>query len=143
MSIYTALAELLPADSPELVLLKKDKKTKPRIEDEKTVITTCTMDCGGSCPLKVHLKGEVIQKITPYNDGKEPPLTACIRGRNYHCRVYAPDRLKYPLKRTGKRGEGRFKRISWEEAATAIVKEMERIKNIYGTEAILECCGDG
>ena len=54
MSIYTALADLLPADTPEQVLLKKDKKTKPRVEDEKTVITTCTMDCGGSILVMLH-----------------------------------------------------------------------------------------
>lgn len=80
MNIYSALADLLPVDNPEIVLLKKDKKRKTRFENEKTVITTCTMDCGGSCPLKAHLKGEVIRKITSCTDGREPPLTACIRG---------------------------------------------------------------
>ena len=129
MSIYQALAEFLPVDKPELVLLEKDNKRKTRVDDEKTVLTTCTMDCGGCCPQKVQVKGNVVQKITHYDGGKNPPLTPCIRGRNYHYRVYAPDRLKYPLLRTGKRGEGRFKRVSWEAAAATIVKEMKRIKN--------------
>lgn len=43
-------------------------------------------------------------------------VRACLRGRSMRRRVYSPDRLKYPLKRVGKRGEGKFKRITWDIA---------------------------
>ena len=51
-------------------------------------------------------------------------------------RVYNPDRLKYPMKRVGKRGEGKFERISWEEAFDTIASNMQRLIKEYGNESI-------
>ena len=118
---------------------------RPSVESnkEKTVVTTCTIDCGGKCPLNVHVSNGSIRRITVHNDGKLPPLKACVRGLNYHYRVYAPDRLKYPLKRVGERGSGRFRRISWDEALDIVAGEMRRIKTTYGPEAIFECTNSG
>ncbi len=65
---------------------------------EKVVPTVCNSHCGGDCLLKVHTKDGVITRIET-DDGEEPQLRACLRGRAYRQRVYAPDRLKYPLKR--------------------------------------------
>lgn len=110
--------------------------------DEKTVFTTCTHDCGGRCVLKVHIKDGIITRIST-DDGGEPQLRACVRGRAYRQRVYAPDRLKYPMIRCGKRGEGLFKRISWDEALETVASEMKRIKKIYGNDSILHVSYSG
>jgi len=110
---------------------------------EKSVITTCTIDCGGRCPLLVTVKDGAITKISSFNDGEVPPLNACIRGIYHHYKVYAPDRLKYPLIRVGERGEGRFRRISWDKALDIVAREMKRIKETYGPEAIFECAYNG
>ncbi|GCT43902.1 anaerobic dimethyl sulfoxide reductase subunit A [Escherichia coli] len=59
-------------------------------------------------------------------------MRACVRGRGYRKFVYHPDRLKYPMKRVGKRGEGRFERISWDEATTLIADKLKRITQQYG-----------
>ncbi|MFC1814759.1 molybdopterin-dependent oxidoreductase [Thermodesulfobacteriota bacterium] len=75
--------------------------------------------CGGSCPLRVHVEKGVITRIET-DGGEEPQLRACLRGRAYRQRVYAPDRLKYPLKRVGDRGKGKFERITWDEAMEKI-----------------------
>src|SRR3990170_7205707 len=83
--------------------------------EEKVIPTTCSQHCGGVCHLKVHVREGVITRIET-DDGEEPQLRACLKGRAMRQRVYAPDRLKYPLRRTGKRGEGKFERISWDEA---------------------------
>ena len=81
--------------------------------EENVVNTICNSHCGGQCLLRVHVKGGVITRIET-DDGEEPQLRACLRGRAQRQRVYAPDRLKYPMKRVGERGEGKFDRISWD-----------------------------
>ncbi|MEI6126000.1 MAG: molybdopterin-dependent oxidoreductase, partial [Pseudomonadota bacterium] len=103
---------------------------------EKVVLTTCPHDCGGRCVVKAHVLDGVITRIET-DDGEEPQLRACARGRAYRRRVYAPDRLKYPLKRVGSRGEGKFERISWDEALDTVAGELQRIKETYGNESIL------
>ncbi|EPV8665355.1 DMSO/selenate family reductase complex A subunit, partial [Escherichia coli] len=65
-------------------------------------------------------------------DSQMPIMRACVRGRGYRKFVYHPDRLKYPMKRVGKRGEGRFERISWDEATTLIADKLKRITQQYG-----------
>ncbi len=103
---------------------------------EEVLTTTCASHCGGSCILKLHINNGVITRIET-DDGKEPQLRACLRGRAYRQRVYAPDRLLYPMKRVGERGEGKFERISWDEALDTIASEIIRVRNTYGPASIL------
>ncbi|MEI3166581.1 MAG: molybdopterin-dependent oxidoreductase [Lachnospiraceae bacterium] len=55
-----------------------------------------------------------------------------MRGLNYHKTFLGEDRLRYPMKRVGKRGEGKFTRISWAEAVDTIASEWIRIRDTYG-----------
>ncbi|MCP5097188.1 MAG: molybdopterin-dependent oxidoreductase, partial [Chloroflexi bacterium] len=73
----------------------------------------------------------------------DPQLRACVRGRSYLGRQYHPDRLTHPLKRIGKRGEGKFQRISWDEALDTIASEMQRVKAKYGNTALFVPYGTG
>ena len=84
-------------------LLEKIEEILPKGAEKENIIATCMIDCGGKCPLNVHLRNGAVTTIAVYEDGKVPPLKACIRGLNYHYRVYAPDRLKYSLVRVGER----------------------------------------
>ncbi len=104
--------------------------------EEKAIYTTCASHCGGTCLLKVHVKDDIITRIET-DDGEEPQLRACLKGRAYRQRIYDPHRLLYPLKRTGHRGEGKFERITWEEALNIISKELIRIRDAYGPSSIL------
>lgn len=103
---------------------------------DKAIITICHSHCGGACPLKVHVKGEIIKRIET-DDGEEPQYRACARGRAYRQRVYAPDRLTFPLRRVGERGKGEFKRISWDEALDTVALEIKRVKERYGSSGVL------
>jgi anaerobic dimethyl sulfoxide reductase subunit A len=110
--------------------------------DSKVIKTTCSSHCGGRCPLRVHVKNGVIERIET-DDGDEPQIKACFRGRAYRQRVYDPDRLKYPMKRIGKRGDGKFERISWDEALDKIVSELNRVRGQYGPTALTFLGGGG
>lgn len=92
--------------------------------------------------LRVHVQdGKVVRIET--DDGEEPQLRACLRGRAYRQRVYSPDRLKYPMKRAGQRGEGKFEKIAWDEALDIVAKELIRVRDTYGNASILLLGGSG
>ena len=114
------------------------------MDAENTVIipTGACHDCGGRCVIKVHVKDGVAVRVET-DDGEEPQLRACARGRAYRKRVYDPNRLKYPMKRAGKRGDGEFERISWDEALDTIAREMIKVRETYGPSAIIAKWGSG
>jgi len=62
---------------------------------------------------------------------------ACAKTTRYPERLYAADRPLYPMRRVGKKGEGRFERVSWEEALDAIAARLREILDVYGGEAVL------
>ena len=108
----------------------------------KIINTGCCHDCGGRCVLKAHVKDGMIIRFETDN-GEEPQLRACARGRAYRQRVYSPNRLKFPLRRSGARGEGKFERISWDEAFEIVTSKLIEIKEKYGNSAILLVPGGG
>ncbi len=103
---------------------------------ERVVRTCSTFDCGGNCAIKAHIKDGVLTRISTRRDDEVdedmPVMRACVRGRGYRRFLYNPDRLKYPMKRVGRRGEGKFERISWDEATDIIAREWKRIGDKYG-----------
>ena len=105
-------------------------------DPDKIEYTTCSSHCGGSCLLKVYVKDGVITRIET-DDGHEIQMRACLKGRAQRQRVYAPDRLQYPLKRTGARGEGKFERVSWDEALDIVAAELKRVRKEHGPSAIV------
>lgn len=116
--------------------------------DERVVWSACTVNCGSRCPLRMHVVNGEIRYVETDNTGGDDydglhQVRACLRGRSMRRRVYNPDRLKYPMKRVGKRGEGKFVRISWDEALDTIAQGMKRIISEYGNEAIYLNYGTG
>ena len=93
-------------------------------------------NCGGRCLLRVHVRDGEIRRIEtddrPNDTVADPQLRACIRGRSYRHRQHHVDRLMYPMLRTGERGSGEFKRISWDEATDRVADNLKRIRDTYG-----------
>lgn len=108
---------------------------------ETIVTSTCGHNCGGRCVVNAHVADGKIVKIST-DPGKWnhelPPLPACARGVGQIERTYHPDRLQYPMRRTGPRGSGQFERISWDEALDTVAREMLRVRAQYGNAAILD-----
>jgi len=105
-------------------------------KDTKIISTGACYDCGGRCVIKVHVKDGVAVRVET-DIGEEPQLRACARGRALRRQVYSPERLRFPQKRVGQRGEAKFERISWDEALDEVASELIRIKQTYGSKAIL------
>ncbi|MCC6776592.1 MAG: molybdopterin-dependent oxidoreductase [Hyphomicrobiales bacterium] len=122
----------------------------PRDDELETVVTSCAHNCGSRHMLVAHKKNDVIVRLST-DDGRyqrdgafgkdteeEPQLRACLRGRSYRLRLYSPERLLYPMIRVGARGEGKFKRASWDEALSQIAEKMVHLRNTYGPTALLD-----
>ncbi len=103
---------------------------------ERILPTLCASHCGGSCLLRVHVKDGAITRIET-DEGDEPQIRGCFRGRAYRQRVYDPNRILHPLKRVGERGQAQFKEISWDEALSTVANEMVRIRDTYGAASIM------
>src|SRR5471032_491790 len=97
----------------------------------KVVWSSCNVNCGSRCPLRLNVVGGVITRIDSDNTGDDnlgtQQIRACVRGRSIRQRIYNPDRLKKPMKRVGKRGEGKWAEISWDEAFTTIAGTLKRL----------------
>ncbi|MBM3219665.1 MAG: dimethyl sulfoxide reductase subunit A [Candidatus Rokubacteria bacterium] len=121
-------------------------RVAPSRPNEKVVTSTCGHNCGGRCVVNAHVVDNTIVKITtdPRKWTPEmPPLHACVRGFGQVERMNHPDRLKYPLRRTGPRGSGAFERITWDEALDEVARQLRRVRDAYGPAAILDCSRSG
>lgn len=109
----------------------------PAIADgePRVIITAGRNNCGGKCSIRATEQDGCIIDLETGCDIGEPSLRSCIRGRGYRKTYMTGERLRYPMKRVGKRGEGRFQRVSWEEAADLIAAEWKRIRENYGPGA--------
>lgn len=99
--------------------------------------------CHGGCGVELHVKDGKLVKIEgdeahPFLQGRLCPRALALTQYAYH-----PDRLKYPLKRAGKRGEGKWERISWDEAYDICEQRMVEIRDKYGAEAMVFGQGTG
>ena len=95
------------------------------------------MDCPDTCALEVTVAAGRIEKIAGANDNSLTNGFICSKVAQFSRRVYHEDRLLHPLRRTGPKGEGRFERISWDEAIATIAARFAEIRDRWGAEAIL------
>ncbi|RUM89016.1 MAG: hypothetical protein DSZ24_02300 [Thermodesulfatator sp.] len=105
----------------------------------KEIPSVCEM-CFWRCPIVAKVKGGKVVKIegnpkSPTN-GRGGKARVCARGNSGVKLLYDPDRVLHPLKRVGQRGEGRWVKISWEEALDEVAENLKKVKEKYGPHAI-------
>lgn len=99
--------------------------------------TACPHDCANGCGWLVETDGEKIYRIKGDPEHPASKGLICEKTAHYEHTVHHPDRLTTPLRRVGKKGEGVFEAIRWEEAVTEITTRWKEIIARYGAEAIL------
>lgn len=130
-------------------ILNASSKTN-NTEVTRRVATVCEM-CVNKCTAYATVHNGIVKKLDPNPLFPKSRNMLCARGDAGVHALYDPDRLKYPLIRTGKRGEGKFRRASWAEAYDAILngtKEFTGLKQILDEEkdnrsTIGYCAGEG
>jgi thiosulfate reductase/polysulfide reductase chain A len=132
------------ASMPSL-LAKEHKK-----DSNKKIATLCEM-CVNKCAAFAHVENGIVKPLDPNPLFPKSKNMLCARGDAGIHALYDPDRLKYPMIRIGKRGEGKFKRVSWDEAYEAILhgtKDFKGLLQIVDEErdnrsTIAYCAGEG
>ena len=105
--------------------------------DETIAWSQCNVNCGGNCIFQWHSKDGKVHYMETDNTGDDDfQARACLRGRSMRRWLNSPDRLLYPMKRVGKRGEGKFEQISWDEAISTIADKLKYTIDTYGNDAI-------
>ena len=97
----------------------------------------CPHDCPDTCSMVYEVEDG---KLKGVKGNAEHPMTRgglCVKLKDYEKRHYHPDRLLYPMKRVGPKGEKKFERISWDEALTTIVDKWQKIIEEDGPQAIM------
>jgi anaerobic dimethyl sulfoxide reductase subunit A len=88
--------------------------------------------CTAVCPLTVTVQDGRITHVM-----NRPDYHCCMKGHAHRMSVYNPERLKYPMKRVGERGEGEFQRITWDEAIDTYAGKLKEYIDTHGNESIL------
>ncbi len=115
-----------------MALQLKTPKTVPEDSIHEVVPSVCGI-CPAGCGVNVHLINGKIEYLTPIKE--HPHGIVCPRGVVAREIVYSQDRILHPRRRVGERGEGKFERISWDEAYDILVEKLRVISEQYGPEA--------
>lgn len=110
------------------------------ISSNQVIKSTCAI-CQIGCGILIRVKAG---KVIEVEGNPECPLCKgilCPKGLASLEYLYHPDRLKQPLKRVGKRGEGKWQQVSWDEALDLVAAQLKEAKDKYGTESVAFVCG--
>ena len=109
------------------------------MDDTLTVVPSTCWECSTHCGALVTVENGRVTKVAPNPEHPSSQGAFCIKGiRGLPDLTYHKDRVLYPMKRTGARGDGQWQRISWDEALDTIADRMMAVRTRYGAPAL---CG--
>ncbi len=108
-----------------------------KVKQDGVYKSVCPLDCPDQCGLLIHKKEGRIEKIEGDPDHPVTQGAICNKVRNMKERLYDEKRLTHPLRRTGKKGEGVFERITWSEAIEEITQRWKQLIKTEGPQSIL------
>lgn len=113
-------------------------QNSPDLKQVKFVRSVCSPNCTAACGINAMVVDGQIKTLTPTDDYPEPEYgpRGCLKGLSFLNLIYGPDRLEKPLIRTGERGRGEFKEVSWEEALDYAAERLKELGAKYGPESI-------
>lgn len=117
-------------------MLAVEDETAKKGKGEEKVLSVCRSNCFQSCRLYAHVRDGKVVKTSPAPYLDEIYTGNCLKGLSLVQRTYSPTRIKYPMKRKGKRGEDKWERISWDEAISEIAEKFTEIQSKYGPRAL-------
>lgn len=117
--------------------------------EEQLFSTPCRSNCFQGCRLNAHVRDGKVVRMSPAAQGapeQDPDglyTGCCLKGLSIPNRTYSNKRIKYPMRRAGERGEGKWERITWDEAVQEIATKFMDIQKTYGDQAICVDTGSG
>ena len=133
------------ADDVFLGGLEPADATAPAVP-EQLIRTGHSNNCDGACGHLVHVADGKVKLVegAPYDktniDGQPIPEAypprICLRGVSQLENLYSAERIKYPYKRVGERGSGKWERISWDEATTLISENLKKVQSKHGKDSV-------
>ena len=112
-------------------------------EGETKIVKTCCRACIHNCGVLAHVRNGRVVKLEGNPEYPMSKGSLCAKALAGVSALYHPNRNKYPLMRVGKRGENKWKRISWKEAVDIIANKLEEVRRQYGAESVLVTTGGG
>ena len=106
---------------------------------KRTVYHACQHDCPDNCAMESIVENGKVQAVYGRKDHPFTRGSLCSKVKRYDQRVYSDERIMFPMRRIGTKGEGQFQQISWDEALDEISTKFNESIIKYGAESILPC----
>src|SRR5260221_5515833 len=132
------VAATAPAPSAQRQRQSWEERMASASERRKVVRAACPHDCPDTCAMLVTVENGRAMEVRGAPDHPPTAGTLCTKVARYLERTYSPARVLHPMKRVGRKGEGRFARITWDEALDTIAAKFTAIADSKdGPQAIV------
>lgn len=122
---------------------KSESELNLKQKPEEKIVKTCCRACIANCGVIAHVKNGRVVRLEGNPEDPMSKGSMCAKGLSGIQALYHPNRTKYPLMRVGKRGENKWKRISWEKALDIIAQKLMDTREKYGAESVVCSTGGG